>query len=414
MNCVKILWIASSVPCKEISHAGGKTFRFYFDKFKENPEFDIRLIGFSDQLERRIIENRLHDVNHFVIYKDKFNLKKLCNLASTNNPFHKYAGMISNYYAFKTLEYVKTYKYQGYEPDVIILEWTNIVLLIDEIKKIYPNAYYIASEHDVSFIGAERQAQFYTGFKKLLKVIGYKTLKRREIESLRKCDLILPHNKDNIELLQKEGISREKCQWLIPFYYDMRSVERKSNNRDILFYGAMSRKENYLSAEWFINHVMPLLNEQDIRFVILGGNPPEFLKKMECDRIHVTGFVEDIESYFSNAMCLVAPLVLGAGIKVKILEALSAGIPVLTNNIGIEGIPAINGNEYIHCETPEEYKNAIIDIKQRNIDLSILEKNARNFVDRYSPDKSADMYIKRVRTIGESLYGTPTRHTEYR
>ena len=399
MNKINILWIASCVPCKEISHAGGKTFHYYFEEFKKCEDFDIRLIGFSDQLEEKTIETELRDIKHSVIYKDKFNLKKLLNITSTNNPFHKYAGMISNYYALRTLECVRNYKDEGYEPDVIILEWTNIVLLINDIRKIYPNAHYIASEHDVSFVGVERQAHYYSGIKKMAQTIRFKTLKNREIQSLKQCDLIMPHNKDNIKLLENDGITENKCQWLVPFYYDMREIKRKSNHRDILFYGAMSRKENYLSAEWFINNVMPLLNEYDIRFVVLGGNPPDNLTRYENERIHVTGFVEDIRPYFSSSMCLVAPLVLGAGIKVKILEALSAGIPVLTNDVGIEGIPAVKGKEYIRCETPEDYKKAIIDIKNGSLNLDLLESSARKFIARYSPAASADKYIERVKEM---------------
>ena len=82
----------------------------------------------------------------------------------------------------------------------------------------------------------------------------------------------------------------------------------------------MSRPENYLSAIWFIDNVMPLLKSDNYRFVILGSRPPEELKKRECTKIVITGFVESIVPYFEKSMCMVAPLVLGAGIKVKIIE----------------------------------------------------------------------------------------------
>ena len=72
------------------------------------------------------------------------------------------------------------------------------------------------------------------------------------------------------------------------------------------------------------------------------------------DVITVTGFVKEISKYFEQSLCLVAPLVLGAGIKIKVLEAMSAGLPVLTNQIGIEGIPAQNGIHYYYCERPQE------------------------------------------------------------
>lgn len=402
MRKIKILWIASSVPCKEIPHAGGKTFYYYFNCLKKDPSIEIKLIGCSDQLSRECIENELNSIDHKVVYKEKFNLRKMQNISSKINPFHKYCGLISNYYASNILCFIDEYKKKKYEPDVIILEWTNIVLLIDEIKKRYPNAHFIASEHDVSFVGAKRQSEYYHGIKGLIKKIEYFNLRKRELAALKKCDLIFPHNKDNIDLLDREGISMSKCQWEIPYYQNMENLKRITQNNDVLFYGAMGRKENYLSVEWFIDNVMPLLKDYNIRFVILGNNPPDYIKNMESDKIHITGFVDNIEPYFSHSMCLVAPLVLGAGIKVKILEALSAGIPVLTNNIGIEGIPATRNEEYIHCETPEEYRDAIINIFSKKIDLLQLEKNEREFIKKYSPRESANQYIESIKRMVNS------------
>jgi len=121
----------------------------------------------------------------------------------------------------------------------------------------------------------------------------------------------------------------------------------------------MGRTENSLSAIWFINNVMPLLKNTNCRFVVIGSNPPKELLQYKSDRIHITGFVEAIDPFFKKSLCLVAPLVLGAGIKVKVLEGLSAGIPVLTNSIGIEGIPAKKNTDYFFCQTPNDYAEVI-------------------------------------------------------
>ena len=87
--------------------------------------------------------------------------------------------------------------------------------------------------------------------------------------------------------------------------------------------------------------------------------------------------------YFASALCLVAPLVLGAGIKIKILEAFSAGLPVLTNDIGIEGIPAQAGKDYVHCNTVEDYIRNI-DYLLNNLDIQAqISKNAREFISQH-------------------------------
>ena len=182
----------------------------------------------------------------------------------------------------------------------------------------------------------------------------------------------------------------------------MTYLKRNSNNRDILFFGAMSRKENYLSAKWFVENVLPRLSDLDIRFVILGGNPPDFIKEYESQRVHITGFVDSIDSYFSDSLCFVAPLLLGAGIKIKVLEALSSGIPVLTNDIGIEGIPAQDGREFYRCLSAEDYEHRIRQIYDHNFNEIDMEQNAKYFVEReFSYESFSKIYRDKIETMGK-------------
>lgn len=359
---IKILWIASCVPSEKLTHAGGKTFRYYFNKFVE-AGYDVRLIGFDDGISAEYLEEEFKDIDHKIIYSARSKKEKLIRLGNIDtkiNPWNRYAGLLSNYYAWKTKEYIKEFKAEGFVPDVVILEWTRMVLMAKFIREVFPGCRIIASEHDVTFIGFERQSKYYNDIiRKLWWGIRYRWEKKLEIRALKICDLVLPHNSSNMEVLIGQGINSEKIQWLAPYYNNMIDLNRHGNGRDILFFGVMSRPENYLSAAWFIENVMPLLKNRDVRFVVLGGNPHESLERYRSERVVLTGFVDDVRPYFEESMCLVAPLTLGAGIKVKVLEALSSGIPVLTNDIGIEGISAKNGRDYLHCDTPEEYAAAI-------------------------------------------------------
>ena len=142
----------------------------------------------------------------------------------------------------------------------------------------------------------------------------------------------------------------------------------------------MSRAENYLSAIWFINNVMPKIQALNTRFLIAGSSPPEILKEKESESVKILGYVEDMTEYFSSCVCLVAPLKLGAGIKIKILEAMSAGIPVLTNEIGIEGIEAVDGKDYILCSSPEEHADAIKKILNNYNLGEFLSSNSKAFI----------------------------------
>lgn len=400
---IKILWLSMYTPVSFSSSAGSQTFNFYFKKFNANPEYEIKLISCGLYREKEKVEQELADVDHHIIYwnsPNKSSVSKIINIESKFSPWNASANLMANTDVHEMLSKAAALYHEGYNPDVIILEWTPIVLMASKVRKLFPDAKLVASEHDVTFIGFDRKADFYNGFKKLRWKQRFQWEKKREIEELKICDLVLPHNRDNIVALKDEGIQEDKMMWLVPYYHSMLSCQRNSNRRDIIFFGAMSRPENYLSALWFIENVMPLLNDLDIRFVVVGGNPPEELTSRESEKIHVTGYVDSVDDYFMQAMCMVAPLVLGAGIKVKIIEGLSSGIPVLTNNIGIEGIGAEDRRDYFHCEQPEDYEKIIRELKENKIDEVFIQENAKNFIKKvFSPDSCQISYSEKIKEL---------------
>lgn len=404
-NKVKILWVSMYAPVSIAAAAGDQTFNYYFRRFLEDRRFEVRLVSCGKYKEKSVVEEENRAVKHHIIYWNDPNVAliyRLRNIESKFNPLNRHANLISNNDVNEIISVLSQYRRENYSPDIVILEWTNMVLLSKEIRNIFPSCRLIASEHDMAFVGYERKSKYYRGLKGYIWKMKSRHLKKKEVSALFNCDLILPQNADNRSILLREGIPDQKIKWLVPYFHDMTCCTRQSNQRDILFFGAMGRPENYLSALWFIEKVIPLLQDLDIRFVVLGSNPPNKLKEMESKRIHITGFVTSFESYFEKAMCFVAPLVLGAGIKVKVIEGLSSGIPVLTNHIGIEGISAKNGIEYLHCEEPNEYAEAVRKIKYNPHLAEILGESAKKFIKKnYSVEDSLMRYKHNLITLME-------------
>ena len=392
-------------PISTASSGGSQTFNYYFKQFVNDSRFEIRLISCGKYSEKSEVEKETSNIRHEIIYwgdPSASKIQKIFNLESKFNLLNRNAGLVSNTEEKRIGSFFEKCKIEGYEPDIVILEWTNMVMLAGLVKKVFPKAKVVASAHDVTFIGYERKLNYYKGFKKFLWKIKYIHEKKLEINNLLKCDLVLPHNSDNKKALVKEGLCESKIQGLVPYYNSMVNITRNSNYRDILFFGAMSRPENSLSAKWFIDNVLDRLSDLDIRFVILGSNQPEDLRSLESDRIHVTGFVESTAPFFAESLCMVAPLVFGAGIKIKVLEALSSGIPVLTNRIGIEGIPAESGKEYYFCETPEEYEIIIRKLIHKEEDESMIGKRAQEFVSGvFSCEEFSQTYRDMVVELGD-------------
>ena len=143
------------------------------------------------------------------------------------------------------------------------------------------------------------------------------------------------------------------------------------------------------------------INDKDVRFIIVGSKPQKELLDLASDRIIVTGFVDSVKPYFQNALCCVAPLVMGAGVKIKVLEAMSAGVPVLTNDIGIEGIQAVDKKDYFHCEKPEQYIQAIsLLINDKNVGEK-MGNSSREFISKnYNYEQDSKVFVNKIKDLG--------------
>lgn len=406
---MNILVLSSTIPISNVRHAGGKTFYYYMNKLNSQKDVTLRIHSLATTSEIKQINdssgNIKYDysltsgktvVNFKRVIVDMFGCAFKHRVSSNGKPLSYYKQLLH-------LKACKKYKSEGFYPDVIILEWTNSVLLAFEIKKIFPEAHLVASEHDVSFLGAERRYLHSTSNdrKKLYK--QYLGLKKEELEALGVCDVVMPHNFKDKDLLVKNGIDEKKIHILTPYYHNMANINHNAENCDVLFWGAMNRSENSEAAIWFIKNVMPLIKDTRVRFVVAGNNPPQVLRDYSSDNVLITGFVEDETKLFSSSMCFVAPLINGAGIKVKVLEAFSSGIPVLTNDVGIEGIPAKDGKEYFHCVTPQEYADVIIKIADKAINIQELGKNQHQMIhDAFDLDQSFDRYLTMLKRTSEN------------
>lgn len=100
-------------------------------------------------------------------------------------------------------------------------------------------------------------------------------------------------------------------------------------------------------------------------------------------------------------MCMVVPLINGSGIKIKVLEGFSAGIPVLSNNVGMRGIPARNKVDYLHCEKAEDFIKSIEFLINNPREIEKIGKNGYCFLhEKFNKRKSAELFIDIIEKVG--------------
>lgn len=380
----KLLYISYFAPYDKVDHAGGKVHNFYVKKLQQEKEYDVTLLTMCYKREVDKLDLDKYGIKHRLVVLDRNILRKYIRMFVSGfsyfNPWDKYGKILLNYERIQLKKMIRQYAKDGEIPDVIVLQWTQIILLMPFIKKLYPNTKIVAIEEDVIFLNFLRRIDLAKNYvQKFFAKYQYGNMRKHELAALQEANQIVVNNFKDAKLLRENGINEKKIFTSSVYFENYSSVKRKCGRKDILFYGAMHRIENHISAMWFIKNVLPVLSEE-YRFIIVGARPQNELLALQNDRVKVMGFVEDIVPYFESCFCMVAPLQLGAGIKVKVLEAMSAGVPVLTNTIGIEGIGCCAKREYLHCETAQEYVESIQWIEHNVEKADEIAKNGRQYI----------------------------------
>jgi glycosyltransferase involved in cell wall biosynthesis len=401
---MKLLICSLSAPYDAVPHAGGQTHNYYLKRLIQEKEIETHLLTFSYIQEYPKLDLDKYHISSSIIILDK-NLpilkkihRKFLGGLYNHIIWLGYSGFISGYCKYKLKQELLALKKNGYTPDIIELNWTQILFLYQMVVRIFPYSKYCAVEQDVSLLRFEREYNNAKGFLKLHKKLIYHMIKKKEFALLSKMDIIFTFSGKDKNILDKQNISNVEA--IIPFFKKIVCTSTLQNKKSILFFGQMSRPENYLSAIWFIENVFNKYLSDDFVFIVLGAYPNEKLLKYKSEKVIITGYQEDIEPWFEKALCLVAPLHLGAGIKIKILEALSSGIPVLCSDVASEGIDIRDNVEYFRCTSPEDYINKI-KLLFANPDIAKnISSNAKRFIDEnYDLEKSFSHYLCKLKIL---------------
>ncbi len=135
------------------------------------------------------------------------------------------------------------------------------------------------------------------------------------------------------------------------------------NAPTMIFVGSLDYLPCEIAVEYFLKEIMPDVKQAmpEARFLIVGANPPPKLVRLaqSCPGATVTGRVPDTRPYLRQSQVCVVPLKSGSGTRLKILEAMAAGLPVVSTTIGAEGLEVRHGRDILLADTPEEFFRSV-------------------------------------------------------
>lgn len=185
----------------------------------------------------------------------------------------------------------------------------------------------------------------------------------------------------------------------------------------IMFVGNMSVFHNIDAARTLAREIMPIVWQKlpSAKLRIIGAEPTaEVLGLGASGSVEIAGYVEDLEAQLRSAAIFVAPLRFAAGLQYKVLEAMAAGLPVITTPAVNRGLGATSGRDLIVSTTVDEIANDVLNLLQ-DFELRMqLGLNARAFVkNRVSTTAAADRLAEIEKLIAtRNLQGVDSTHME--
>ena len=187
-------------------------------------------------------------------------------------------------------------------------------------------------------------------------------LKNYELDIIKQFDLLLPIS--SIEEKYFKDNSLNKCIYL-PFGIENIEIEISENKfqeNSCYHIGSMEWAPNIEGVQWFLNDVWESAKDKlpNVVFYLAGRNMPASLLKKENSQLDVVGEVEDFVTFSLEKNIMIVPLLSGAGIRVKIIEAMNLGKTIITTSVGAEGIDATHQKNIFICDTPQSFIETLV------------------------------------------------------
>jgi O-antigen biosynthesis protein len=166
---------------------------------------------------------------------------------------------------------------------------------------------------------------------------------------------------------------------IIPNIHKFKVVNRENiENNSLLFIGNFTHQPNEDAVVYFCEDVLPLIQKEIPRlvFYIVGNAPTAIVKALANETVRVVGWVPDTTPWLSRCHVSVVPLRYGGGMKGKVGEAMSSGIPVVTTPVGVQGMDVVNGKEILVSNSNEEFAYNVVELLRDEVLHKHISANA--------------------------------------
>jgi len=247
---------------------------------------------------------------------------------------------------------------RGWRPDIVQVEYTAMGVYLREVGA--AGVVSVLGEPDPPTSAAIDLGRA-SRRDRLLRRLDVRAWRRFEREVLSRVDAAVVFTQRDARALAAQGAATEIVR--IPFGTDFaeRSFGSGAGDDDVLFVGNFVHPPNVDAAERLVRSIFPAVRRRHpgSSLHVVGDRPPVKLRAVAGDGVFVTGRVPNLVPYVERAAVVAAPIRFGGGMRVKVLEALAAGKPVVASSLAVEGLDVEDGDQLLVADSDEEFAERI-------------------------------------------------------
>ena len=242
----------------------------------------------------------------------------------------------------------------GHLFDVVMVYRVDVLeKLLHDIRTHAPQAALLFHVADLHFLRKRREAELEGSAEGLAEA---EVIRKRELAVVAASDCTITHSQIERDILARELPSAPTVVW--PMMLELAGTASGfEDRRDVCFLGGYRHPPNGDAVRHFVQAILPLVNAEEpgLRFLIAGSHPSQDVLALQGGQVDVLGKVEDLRDLFDRVRVFVCPLRYGAGVKGKIMSAMSYGVPIVSTPIGVEGVGLIPETEVLLAVGPAEF-----------------------------------------------------------